>query len=189
VAPPGIVDLTSLTGSYFPFHTTEAARVAAGDTRPSRESLYRNQAGYVSAVTTAANGLVAQRFLLQRDADLRIQQAASAAVLPQVLLQVVPAERERENGLINGNGTRKPLTRSGRKETAQAEVSKPRASRAVPRRGFRSVFVSISCPPVRRGWWVVALRQSARPTKSTKASDGKQPSRGRLNSARFSTLD
>jgi hypothetical protein len=56
--------------------------VAAGDTRPSLESLYGNQAGYVSAVTTAANGLVAQRFLLQRDADLRIQQAASAAVLP-----------------------------------------------------------------------------------------------------------
>jgi len=82
VATPGIVDLTSLTGSYFPFHTTEAARVAAGDTRPSLESLYGNQAGYVSAVTTAANGLVAQRFLLQRDADLRIQQAASAMVLP-----------------------------------------------------------------------------------------------------------
>lgn len=82
VATPGIVDLTSLTGSYFPFHTTEAARVAAGDTRPSLESLYGNQAGYVSAVTTAANDLVAQRFLLQRDANLRIQQAASAAVLP-----------------------------------------------------------------------------------------------------------
>ena len=82
VATPGLVDLTSLTGSYIPFHTTEAARVAAGDGRPSLESLYGNQAGYVSAVTAAANSLVAQRFLLQRDADLRIQQAASAAVLP-----------------------------------------------------------------------------------------------------------
>ena len=82
VATPGQIDLTSLTGSYFPFHTTEAARVAAGDTRPSLESLYGSQAGYVSAVTAAANSLVAQRFLLQRDADLRIQQAAAAAVLP-----------------------------------------------------------------------------------------------------------
>jgi len=82
VATPGLIDLTSLTGSYIPFHTTEAARVAAGDGRPSLESLYGNQAGYVSAVTAAANSLVAQRFLLQRDADLRIQQAASAAVLP-----------------------------------------------------------------------------------------------------------
>jgi len=82
VATPGIVDLTSLTGSYFPFHTTEAARLAAGDARPSLESLYGNQAGYVAAVTNAAHGLVAQRFLLQRDADLRIQQAVAAPVLP-----------------------------------------------------------------------------------------------------------
>ena len=82
VATPGIVDLTSLTGSYFPFHATEAARLAAGDARPSLESLYGNQAGYVAAVTNAANGLVAQRFLLQRDADLRIQQAVATPVLP-----------------------------------------------------------------------------------------------------------
>jgi len=33
-------------------------------------------------VTKAANGLVAQRFLLQRDADRLIQQASAAAVLP-----------------------------------------------------------------------------------------------------------
>jgi hypothetical protein len=82
VATPGIVDLVSLTGSYLPFHATQAARLAAGDERPSLESLYGNQAGYVAAVTAAANSLVGQRFLLQRDADLRIQQAANAAVLP-----------------------------------------------------------------------------------------------------------
>jgi len=82
VAAPGVVDLTSLTGSYLPFHRTEAARLAAGDARPSLESLYGDQAGYVSAVTAAANRLVAQRFLLQRDADLRIQQAGAAQVLP-----------------------------------------------------------------------------------------------------------
>ncbi|MDB5893090.1 MAG: hypothetical protein JWQ88_621 [Rhodoferax sp.] len=82
VATPGIVDLTSLTGSFIPFHKTEAARLAAGDTRPSLESLYGNQAGYVASVTTAASSLVGQRFLLQRDADLRVRQAASAAILP-----------------------------------------------------------------------------------------------------------
>jgi hypothetical protein len=82
VATPGVVDLTSLTGSYLPFHATEAARLAAGDARPSLESLYGNQAGYVAAVTAAANRLVAQRFLLQRDADLRIQQATATTVLP-----------------------------------------------------------------------------------------------------------
>ncbi|RCW71782.1 alpha/beta hydrolase domain-containing protein [Pseudorhodoferax soli] len=82
VATPGIVDLSNLTGSFIPFHTTEAARMAAGDTRPSLESLYGTQAGYVAAVTAAASQLVGERLLLQRDADLRIQQAASANVLP-----------------------------------------------------------------------------------------------------------
>lgn len=82
VATPGIVDLSNLTGAFIPFHTTEAARTAAGDMRPSLESLYGNQAGYVAAVTTAANQLVAERLLLQRDADLRIQQAVGSAVLP-----------------------------------------------------------------------------------------------------------
>jgi hypothetical protein len=82
VATPGIVDLSNLTGSFITFHTTEAARIAAGDTRPSLESLYGNQAGYVAAVTTAANQLVGERLLLQRDADLRVQQAVGSAVLP-----------------------------------------------------------------------------------------------------------
>ncbi len=82
VATPGIVDLSNLAGSFIPFHKTEAARIAAGDTRPSLESLYGTQAGYLSAVTAAANQLVAERLLLQRDADLRIQQAAAANVLP-----------------------------------------------------------------------------------------------------------
>ena len=82
VATPGIIDLTSLTGSFIPFHKTEAARIAAGDTRPSLESLYGSQAGYVAAVTAASNNLVTQRFLLQRDANLRVQQAIAASVLP-----------------------------------------------------------------------------------------------------------
>ena len=82
VATPGIVDLSNLTGSYIPFHTTEAARIAAGDTRPSLQSLYGNQAGYVAAVTTAADQLVAERLLLQRDAALRVQQAIASPVLP-----------------------------------------------------------------------------------------------------------
>ena len=82
VATPGIVDLLNLSGSFLPFHKTEVARIAAGDTRPSIESLYGTQAGYVSAVTNAANSLVAQRFMLQRDADRRIQRAQANPVLP-----------------------------------------------------------------------------------------------------------
>lgn len=82
VATPGLVDLSNLTGAFIPFHKTEAARVAAGDSRPSLESLYGIQAGYLAAVTAAANRLVAQRFLLQRDADRLIQNAAANPVLP-----------------------------------------------------------------------------------------------------------
>jgi len=82
VSNPLFGENVSLTGAYIPFHKTEAARIAAGDTRPSLESLYADQAGYVAAVTAAANALVAQRFLLQRDADRLIGEAAATVVLP-----------------------------------------------------------------------------------------------------------
>ncbi len=82
MANPLFGENVSLTGGYIPFHRTEATRLAAGDTRPSLESLYGNQAGYVAAVTAAANQLVAQRFLLRRDADRLIGEAAAAAILP-----------------------------------------------------------------------------------------------------------
>jgi hypothetical protein len=70
------------TPGFIPFHKTRAARLAAGDARPSLEELYGTQEGYVAAVTEAANTLVAQRLLLQRDADLQIARAKAAAVLP-----------------------------------------------------------------------------------------------------------
>ena len=82
VGNPAFEDLANLGGAYIPFHTTEAARVAAGDTRPSLESLYGTQAGYVAAVRSAAQALVAERFLLQRDAERLIQQAIDQPVLP-----------------------------------------------------------------------------------------------------------
>ena len=82
VANPLFGENVSLTGSFIPFHKTEAARVAAGDTRPSLESLYGTQAGYVAAVTTAANQLVAERVLLRRDADRIIAAALATPVLP-----------------------------------------------------------------------------------------------------------
>lgn len=82
VATPGIVDLVNLTGSYIPFHKTEAARISAGDGRPSLEALYGDQAGYVSKVRTAAASLVASRFLLQADADRLVAKAQANPVLP-----------------------------------------------------------------------------------------------------------
>jgi hypothetical protein len=82
VATPGIVDLSNLTGAFLPFHKTMAERIAAGDARPSLEELYVSQAGYVAAVTAAANQLVAERLLLQRDADAIIARAIANPVLP-----------------------------------------------------------------------------------------------------------
>jgi hypothetical protein len=82
VATPGIVDLSNLTGSFIPFHKTTAAKLAAGDTRPSLEELYGTQAGYVAAVTAAANDLVAQRLLLPQDAQAIIARANANPVLP-----------------------------------------------------------------------------------------------------------
>ncbi|MFZ4285252.1 alpha/beta hydrolase domain-containing protein [Variovorax sp. HJSM1_2] len=82
VATPGIIDLANLTGGYIPFHSTKAARLAAGDGRVSLEELYGNQAGYVAAVTNAANALVAQRLLLPRDAQLQIDRAKTTLILP-----------------------------------------------------------------------------------------------------------
>ena len=82
VTNPLFEELVSLTGAYIPFHKTEAARTAAGDTRPSLESLYGTQAGYVAAVTSAANALVAERVLLQRDATRAIDAAVASPVLP-----------------------------------------------------------------------------------------------------------
>lgn len=41
-----------------------------------------DQAGYVAAVTSAANDLVAKRFMLRADADAAIAAAAATPVLP-----------------------------------------------------------------------------------------------------------
>lgn len=79
---PGIIDNGGLFGSYFPYQKTAAARMAAGDPRPSLEERYGTQAGYVAAVTATANGLVAKRFMLQVDADAAIAAANAHPILP-----------------------------------------------------------------------------------------------------------
>jgi hypothetical protein len=85
---PGRIDLAGspavpgLIGSYFPYAKTKADRLASGDPRPSLEERYGSQAGYVQAVTTVANDLVAKRLLLRTDADAAIAAAAATQVLP-----------------------------------------------------------------------------------------------------------
>ena len=64
-----------------PFAKTKAARVAAGDPRPSMEERYGNQGGFVKAVEDATKKLVRERFLLQEDADRYIKAAAESSAI------------------------------------------------------------------------------------------------------------
>jgi hypothetical protein len=70
------------SGQLLPFTTTALQRTAAGDPRPSLEERYGNKAGYVAAVTTAANALKAKRLLLDADVQAYITNAQNSTVLP-----------------------------------------------------------------------------------------------------------
>jgi Alpha/beta hydrolase domain len=74
-------NLCVLTGSYFPFATTKAERLANGDPRLSLQELYGSHNGFVNAVKTAAQQLVAEGFLLKADADAAITAAEASNVL------------------------------------------------------------------------------------------------------------
>jgi Alpha/beta hydrolase domain len=62
------------TGTLIPFSPTVAAKVA-GDPRLSLDERYGSHAGYVAAVTAAANALAAQRLLLPADVQTYITTA------------------------------------------------------------------------------------------------------------------
>jgi hypothetical protein len=68
-------------GGYVPFAKTLAERLTTGDPRRSLEERYGNHAGYVAAVTAAANGAYAQGYLLAADRDALIAAAEASAVL------------------------------------------------------------------------------------------------------------
>jgi hypothetical protein len=74
-------DLCSLSGSFIPFATTKAERLASGDPRKSLEERYENHTGFVTAVEKAAKELVKERFLLPEDALTFIQAAEASDVL------------------------------------------------------------------------------------------------------------
>lgn len=73
-------DSCDLTGGFVPFFKTKAERLAANDPRPSLEERYPTHDDYVAKVSAAAAKLVAERLLLQQDADLIVNQAKAAAV-------------------------------------------------------------------------------------------------------------
>ena len=69
------------TGGMLPFAKTKAERLANNDTRLSLEERYGDHAGYVAAVKKAAANAVAQKFLLQKDADALVAAAEGSGVL------------------------------------------------------------------------------------------------------------
>ena len=64
-----------------PFARTRAVRVASGDPRLSLEERYGSHDGYVRAVRAAAGELVAERLLLEQDAERLIREAELSDVL------------------------------------------------------------------------------------------------------------
>jgi hypothetical protein len=73
--------LCNYAGGMIPFAKTKAERMANEDPRPSLEERYGSHDGYVQAVKTAAQKIVASGFLLQRDADRMIDEADKSNVL------------------------------------------------------------------------------------------------------------
>ncbi len=74
-------DFCTLSGSYIPFATTRAERMATGDPRPSLEERYGTHEGYVAAVRAATRRLLQERLLLPVDADSLINAADASNVL------------------------------------------------------------------------------------------------------------
>ena len=73
--------LCDYAGGMIPFAKTKAERMADSDPRLSLEERYTDHAGYVAAVRKAAANAVAQKFLLQKDADALIAAADASSVL------------------------------------------------------------------------------------------------------------
>ncbi len=78
--PVPIVDGCDHSGQRIPFLKTLAARLAAGDPRPSLQERYADQATYVNLVTQAARQLQAQRLLVEMDVQAYIAAATAANI-------------------------------------------------------------------------------------------------------------
>ncbi|NKC32385.1 hypothetical protein HEQ75_16090 [Roseomonas sp. BU-1] len=82
-AGDGPQEICTQVGGVVPFAETRAARLAAGDPRPSIEELYPTPAAYVAAVRQASARLVAERLLLPADAEAAVT-AAEAGTLARL---------------------------------------------------------------------------------------------------------
>ena len=72
--------MCNLQGAFIPFAPTKAERLAAGDPRLSIEERYPTREAYLAQFKAAAEGLVANRYLLPDDAKLLLERAAKEGV-------------------------------------------------------------------------------------------------------------
>ena len=72
--------MCNLQGSFIPFASTKAERIAAGDPRLSIEERYPTKDTYLAAFKKAAADLVAKRYLLPDDAALLVDRAGSEGI-------------------------------------------------------------------------------------------------------------
>ena len=66
-------DLCDENGSFIPLSLDGSAAIAANDSRPSLLSIYPDYMTYVQKVREATEALVAQKLLLQKDADILLE--------------------------------------------------------------------------------------------------------------------
>ena len=102
----------SLSGGYWPFQETKAARISAVDPRPSLEERYGTHAGYVCVVTEASNRAIEKGFLLVSDAQTLISQANVSNVLASPFMPTT-VDTTLAN-LLCSNPAAKALTATGR---------------------------------------------------------------------------
>jgi hypothetical protein len=67
-------------GGFIPFAATRAQRLATGDPRLSLEERYGTRANYLAKLKAAADGLVAQRYMLPEDEARTLALAAQARI-------------------------------------------------------------------------------------------------------------
>jgi hypothetical protein len=69
-------ELYSMAGTFLPFARTRAEREQKRDPRPSIEERYKSREEYLERVAAAARRLVNDRYLLERDVQPVVDQAA-----------------------------------------------------------------------------------------------------------------
>ena len=74
-------DLCDLLGSTIPLARTQTEADAAGDPRPSLETLYGSRENYVRKVAEAAKNLEARRLMLPEDVEMVIREAEASSEL------------------------------------------------------------------------------------------------------------